>query len=341
MIAGNANTAVVPRTIATSIEAERDFARRFELVRQHGNFTMAYATLQPGMKYFETRDGYIAYDRCWGTTFALGDPVAPAESRAAIIEDFVLSHPQTCFCEISNPVGAILDRLGWFVNEFGADMELELADYEFSGPKKSKLRQAARKIEREGFTIEEHSAADDLAEHEALCSTWLATKAVKREARFLVRPLAFGEEPAVRKFSLRNSTGEVVAFLSFDPIYEGYETIGYSSAVKRRSKEAPTGAEEALTKFAIDQFRAEGVKVMRFGMLPFYQVQDSEFREIWRLKKFFQWLYHNGDRWIYSFRGHADFIHRFRGTFSKLYFATSARCNVLNLIALLRLCRMW
>ncbi len=74
-------------------------------------------------------------------------------------------------------------------------------------------------------------------------------------------------------------------------------------------------------------------------MLPLFQVEDSVFRENWRLKKLFQWLYRYGDRWIYSFHGHADFIHRYRGSFSKLYFASRTRWNVPKLIALLRLCR--
>jgi lysylphosphatidylglycerol synthetase-like protein (DUF2156 family) len=276
-----------------------------------------------------------------GTKFVLGDPVAPVGSHAAIIEEFVRRYPRTCFCEISKATGAILARLGWFVNEFGADMALDLPTYDFSGPQKSKLRQAARKIEREGYTIEERSVADgDRTELHALSSSWLATKKVKREARFLVRPLVFGDEPEVRKFYLRDPEGWIVAFVAFDPICERGEVIGYSTAIKRRAPTAPTGAEEAITKFATEQFRGEGIKTLRFGMLPFYQVQDSAFREVWRLKKIFQWLYRYGDGWIYSFRGHADFIHRYRGSFSKLYFGTRTRWNVLNLVGLLRLCRL-
>jgi lysylphosphatidylglycerol synthetase-like protein (DUF2156 family) len=318
-----------------------DAERRFELFRQYGNFTMAYATLQPGMKYFHSHGGYLAYDRCWGATFVLGDPVAPAENHAAIIEAFVGQHPRACFCEISPETGAILNRLGWFVNEFGADMELNLPTYDFTGPKKTKFRQAAHKIEREGYTIEEQTAADgDSEELEALSAAWLATKTVRREGRFLVRPLAFVNEPEVRKFYLRDRDGWVVAFVAFDPICEKGEVIGYSPAIKRRAPVAPTGAEEAICKFAIDQFRAEGLQTFRLGLLPLYDVQDSAFREAWRLKKIFQSAYRYGDGWIYSFRGHADFNHRYRGNLSKLYFATPTRWNIWNLIALLRLCRL-
>ncbi len=324
--------------------AEETFGwpRLFELVRQYGNFTMAYATLQPGMRYFESHGGYLAYDTCWGITFVLGDPVAPVENHAAIIEAYVRQHPRTCFCQISKPVGAILARLGWFVNEFGADMELDLATYDFAGPQKGKFRQAAHKIEREGYTIEEQTVADgDRPELDALSSSWLAARTVKREARFLVRPLAFGDEPEVRKFYLRDRDGWIVSFVAFDPICAGGEVIGYSPAIKRRTPDAPTGAEEAISKFAIEQFRAEGLKTFRLGLLPLYDVQDSEFRDAWLLKKVFQFAYRYGDRWIFSFRGHADFKHRYRGNLSKVYFATYTRLNPWNLISLLRLCRLY
>jgi hypothetical protein len=136
---------------------------------------------------------------------------------------------------------------------------------------------------------------------------------------------------AVRKFYLRDPDGWIVSFVTFDPVYEAGDVIGYSPAVKRRSADAPAGAEEAITKYAIEQFRAEGIKTLRLGLLPFYQVQDSAFRESWRLKKLFQWLYDYGDRLIYSFRGHADFKHGYRGNLSKVYFGTYTRWNALNL----------
>jgi len=294
------------------------------------------------MKYFEAHGGYLAYDRCWGVTFVLGDPIAPSENHAAIIEAFVREHPRACFCQISKETGTILARLGWFVNEFGVDMELDLPTYDFSGPKKSKFRQAANKIEREGYAIEERAVADgDREELQALSASWLAAKTVRREARFLVRPLAFGDEPDVRKFYLRDPDGWIVALVAFDPIFEKGKIIGFSPAIKRRSPDAPTGAEEAICKFAVEQFRAEGLKTFRLGLLPLYDVQDSAFREAWRLKKLFQWVYRYGDRWVFSFRGHADFKHRYRGNLSKVYFATATRWNIWNLVSLLRLCRLW
>jgi lysylphosphatidylglycerol synthetase-like protein (DUF2156 family) len=316
-------------------------SRRHEMFYRYGNFTMAYATLQPGMKYFEGFGGYLAYDTSLGITFVLGDPVAPPESRPALIASFVEKFPRSCFCQVSRPVAALLSGLGWYVNEFGADIELDLPHYSFDGPKKAKLRQAVRKVEREGYTIVERpSHGIDRTALEAISDSWRATKRVQREARFLVRPMSYEEEMDVRRFYLLNRAGQIVSFVAFDPICQHGEIIGYSPAIKRRSPAAPTGAEEAITKFAIERFRGEGLAVLRLGLLPFYQVQDSDFPESLLLKKAFQWLYRKGDRWIYSFRGHADFKHRYRGTPIKVYFATYTRWrNAFNSVALMRACR--
>src|SRR5260370_26839213 len=98
------------------IEPSVGLGRRFELFRRYGNFTMAYATLQPGMKYFEAHRGYLAYDECSGTTFVLGDPVAPAEKHAALIQAFGRKFPRACVCQISPTAAGILALLGSFVN---------------------------------------------------------------------------------------------------------------------------------------------------------------------------------------------------------------------------------
>lgn len=145
----------------------------------------------------------------------------------------------------------------------------------------------------------------------------------------------------VRKFYLSDRYGELVAFIVCDPIYRDGSVIGYSPAIKRRSPMAPLGAEEALTKFAIERFRAEGLETFRLGLLPLYDIQRSEFRDAWPLRKVLQVVYQCGDRWLYSFRGHADFKRRYRGTFTKSYVATKqAFGNVYYVAAILKACRI-
>jgi phosphatidylglycerol lysyltransferase len=218
-------------------------------------------------------------------------------------------------------------------------MELRLPTYTFDGPKKSKFRQAASKIEREKLTIEELTAADVARQSiEELNASWRSGKSIQREARFLVRPFVFDDEPDVRKFYLLNPERDVVAMVNFDPIYRDGEVVGYSPAVKRRSPAAPTGAEEAVTKFAIERFRGEGKLILRLGLMPFHQVERSGFSERTPVRILFQMLYQHGDRWIYSFRGHADFKHRYRGELQKVYYASPRKWLGMDLVALMHLC---
>ena len=221
-------------------------------------------------------------------------------------------------------------------------MSLDLTHYDFLGHGKSKIRQAARKIDREGYSIQEFTAGEiDQQAIESLSAKWRSHKAVRREVRFLTRPAVFDDEPDVRKFYLVAPGGKIVSFVSFDPICRQGEVIGYSTSVKRRLNEAPTGVEEAVTKFAIERFQQEGKATLALGLLPLYQIEDREFRHNTRLKRFFQWLYRYGNGRLYSFSGHADFKHRFRGGLQKMYVASRREINVLPLLALMRLCRIF
>lgn len=334
---------------ATNLIRDRSSGRRdlrarcFDWFLQHGNFTMAYSTFQPDIEYFETRWGYLAYNRSFGATFVLGDPISEPGQHETIIREFLQTHRHVCFCQISRDTAAILSNLGWCVNEFGTDMEIHLPSYNFEGPKKTKLRQAARKIEREGFTIEEQPESEEAQDAiERLSTRWLTTKSVNREARFLVRPLRFGPEPGVRKFYLYDDQRELVAFIAFDPICENGQVVGYSPAIKRRAPNSPVGAEEAITKFAIERFQEEGCRCLRLGLMPLFDIQQSEFKDAWPMRKIFQQLYRYGNSRVYNFQGHADFKRRYRGDLSKVYLASAHQWgNVYYLIALMRLCRIF
>lgn len=329
-------------TLPMPLEIDSSVERCYRQFRRWGDFTLGYSTLQNGLKYFETKGGYIAYDTKWGIPFVLADPVAPPAMRASLVRAYLNQFPNCCFCAISKPTAAVLNECGLFVNEIGSEMTIDLPSYRFDGHGKCKLRQAARKIEREGYAILElnERQVDRLAV-ESLSQNWRAKKRVKREVRFLTRPVVFEDEPGVRKFYLVAPGGNIVAFVYFDPICREGEVVGYSSSIKRRLDRAPTGAEEAITKFAIERFQDEGREVLSLGLLPLYDVQDGEFHHNRRLKRFFQLAYHFGDRLIYSFAGHADFKHRFRGDLHKMYFATYRKINVVSLIALMRLCRIF
>lgn len=322
--------------------ARRTLADRLELVRQFGSFTVAYSALQPGLNYFDTADGFIAYDEKWGLRFALGDPVAPESAHRALLEDFLDSHRRSLFCHLSRSSAAILEQAGFYVNEMGIDIEIDLASYDFSGRKKAKLRQAARQLASRGYSIRELTAEDvDLAEVQAVSEAWRQGRVrSRRELRFLTRPITFSDEPDVRKFYLFDRRGRIVAFVFLDPIYEHGQAAAYSTSFKRRLAEAPVGAEEGIMKAVIEKLRAEGKASLFLGLVPLYEVDNDEFRASWLLHYAAGAYYRFGNR-IFNFKGQADFKHRFRGRHHKVYFATRCQENSLQLLALTKICRAW
>lgn len=331
-------------TATTLYDYESNLERFFDAFENFGDFTMAYATLQPGMKFSESHGGYIAYDCKYGCTFVLGDPVGPPAQHAEMLRSFVSTHRNVCFCQISRPTAEILSKAGWYVNELGTEVDISLPGYSFAGPKKTKLRQATSKMIREGYRITEFEDSEIDAESiHNLCATWLEGKSRRGEGRFMIRPLNHGDgETGVRRFFLLTPTEEMVAFIACDPICRDGRIIGYSTAIKRRSPIAPTGAEEALTAFAIEQFQREGLESVRLGLLPLHDVQPSEFGDAWPLRKFFQLAYGRSGDWFFNFQGHANFKRRFRGTFTKSYIATSRLYgNAVYLFGLMKLSNLF
>ena len=54
------------------------------LMRAHGSDPISYSTLQPGLSYFETSFGYVAFQRALGFELTLGPPVCAEGDRAEI-----------------------------------------------------------------------------------------------------------------------------------------------------------------------------------------------------------------------------------------------------------------
>ena len=97
--------------------AQYEATDRFRKFQDWGDFTLAYSTLQAGLKYFETEDGYLAYDTKWGINFVLADPVAPPSEHGALLDAYLNRFPNSYFCEISRSTAENLSDRGFYVNE--------------------------------------------------------------------------------------------------------------------------------------------------------------------------------------------------------------------------------
>ena len=325
---------------------ENELSSQFKLdaVRRFGSETLSYATaIQPGLRHFANRDGYLAYQKKYGHTFVLGDPVFDLATNDRIIDEFLKQHKNVSFCQVGGEVAAKLNERNYWVNELGVDLRLDLEQYDFSGKEKERFRYAANWLKKRDFEIREFEFTPEVIDKTIrLSEQWMKTKTVKKETAFLNRALEFENQPDVRRFYLVDPSGQFRAFVFFDPLYRDNQVVGYVTAFKRRHPEAPSQAEQGICKVAIEQFKCEGKSLLRLGLSPFAEISDDRFRYNWLLKRVFRYYFNAGwvNRFFYNLQGHAEFKNRFRGVCEKTYFASPSWFNDVRLFALIRLCKI-
>jgi phosphatidylglycerol lysyltransferase len=331
---------------APSIDAGDALARRLAAIRRWGDFTQAYSTAtQDGLEHFWHDDGYLAYQRKWRLACALGDPVAPPAQVEPLLRAFRQRFRRTCFWQISRRTAETLQRLGCWINEMGVDTRLDLAGYDFAGPRKERLRHASNWLAKHHFSVREatfggdHAERVDVEEIRNLSAVWQASRRIRGNVRFFNRPIVYGDEPDVRKFFLFDPDNRCVAFVFFDPLYRDGQVVGYSPAIKRRALDAPLRAEEGIMKTAIEQFQREGRERVMLGLSPLAGIQDRQFKANplthfgWRGAVNAWWI----NRFFYNLQGHADFKRRFDGVEEQTYYASDALFNDVRVVATLRL----
>ncbi len=328
--------------VAAESAAEIPLAKRFELLRKHGDFSLAYNTAtQPLLQYFGDQRGYIAYRQRWGLTFVLGDPVCSDADRADVVGEFLQTHPRATFVHCSANTARVLESLRYRINEIGVDTKLDLENFTFAGKQREWLRYADNWMSRRGYAIREGSFSDDPEQVEHVSESWRQTRTVKRkEVRFLNRPIVLDDEPGVRRFMLYDAANQLQAFVVFDPLWRDGKVSGYVTCMKRRMPELPQYAEPAIMKRAIEVFQAENVPAVWLGLSPLATIENRQFRTNrmlhWTTRYYHQagWI----NRYFYNFQGHTHFKQRFRGEEQLVYYASRCWWNTRRLLALSSLC---
>lgn len=330
------------QTLGTAPEESQRRARRLDLVCEFGDFTQAYSTaVQPGLEYFWSGDCYLAFRRKWGIACVLADPVGHPSLHEPLLRDFLRAYRKCCFWQISRSTARRIQDLGFWINEMGCDTRLELADYDFTGKRKERLRHATNWFAKHDFAVREATFARDVdvADARQISDAWQAQRRTTRDVYFFNRPIVYGDEPEVRKFFLFSPQGKPVAFVFFDPIFRAGRVIGYSPAIKRRAPDAPLRSEEGIMKVAIERFQAEEREIVMLGLSPMAGIRDEEFRAnplvhlSWSRALGAWWV----NRFFYNLAGHADFKRRFDGIEEQTYYASDCLFNDVRVIASLRL----
>jgi lysylphosphatidylglycerol synthetase-like protein (DUF2156 family) len=324
---------------------EPTFEQRVALLREFGNFSSAYSVAyQSNMSYFGDESGFLAYKTKWGINLVLADPIASAERCPALLRAYLDAFPRSCFWQISENTASILESFGFYINEMGTESRIDLQFYNFRGKSREHLRSAANRIKTCGYTIrEEPISAVDATHLEKLSVSWRRSKTVKnREVVFLNRTIKYADEPDVRKFFCFDRDGKIVAFIFFDPVYQGGEVTGYLAAFKRTAAHADGKTGNAMVKTAIEVFQQEGKRHLFIGLSPLAHITDGRFHHNPLTRWLFLFFYNNvlTNKYIYAFKGHDHYKSQFHGEIMPTYYASSTPFNLHRHLALLRASRI-
>jgi lysylphosphatidylglycerol synthetase-like protein (DUF2156 family) len=318
---------------------------RLRALRKYGNFALAYsASFQPGLDYFGSEKGFIAYKQVGSTSFVLSNPLAPIKDCEDLIRRFVSQRSDVCFWQVSRPVANILENVGFCVNEMGTETRIELDGYDFDGPRKRNFRSALNRADRCSYSIAERTVTSlDREELQTVSNRWRQTRGVKnREMTFLTRPAIFNDEVDVRKFFAFDRNGSLQAFAFFDPIYEGGEVVGYLCSAKRRLPEADTLVGYAILHRAIRTFQDEGKSILSLGLSPLCGIEDKELSSNRLLSFALRALYRSRlfNTLIYPLQGYAAHKGAFCGSAKQTYCAFTGGLALSQLVKMPRACNL-
>jgi lysylphosphatidylglycerol synthetase-like protein (DUF2156 family) len=318
---------------------------RLGLLRQHGNFALAYsAAFQAEMDYFGDQRGFLAYKRIGATALVLSDPIAPLGKCDDLICRFMHENGDVCFWQASRPVAEILESHGFSVNEMGVETRIELNGYDFDGPRKRNFRRALNRAAAFGYVTAERSVASlNRQELRTVSERWRQTRRVKnREMTFLTRPVVLDDEIDVRKFFTFDREGRLQAFAFFDPMYEDGDVVGYLCSAKRRLPEADVLVGYAILHRAICTFQNEGKRFLSLGLSPLCGIEDKDLAGN-RLVGFGLRLVYRSplfNKFVYPLRGFAAHKGAFCGSAEQTYYAFNRRPSLPRLLKILRACNL-
>ena len=290
--------------------------------------------------------GYVAYTPLHdgpNSVCVLADPICSDENLKALIDAFLKVKSDPIFLHINHKTGAILNELGFSVNQLGIETIIDIQNFSLTGNKKQQLRRARNGAKKDNLSVLEINRVDDamLKSFKEISDVWMREKVISdNEMQFIVRPIVYVDELDVRKF-VAVKDGEVVAFVIFDPMYEDGKVVGYIANHLRSILDTSYSVVDFIILEALDKFKAEGKKKLSLGLSPLAKVDDTrEFKHSKLLKAHFQYAFEKAN-YLYNFKNLARHKLKYRPDLEgareeKVYCAMKTRFFLIRLFDVYR-----
>jgi lysylphosphatidylglycerol synthetase-like protein (DUF2156 family) len=260
-------------TLGRQPSPEVDDVKR--MLHADGGGTLSWMTTWEGNSYARTADGIVCYQRRAGVALALADPLGPAASRAASVQEFIQDAERAglipCFFSADEATRAAVPA-SWRSLVVADDTIVDLPGLEFTGKRWNSVRTALNRAGREEMTFrmtrlkaESWGVQQQLR---AISEMWVGDKGLP-EMGFTLGTLVEAEDPEVRLALAIAPNGDVDGFLSWLPVYGSEGAVrGWTLDLMRRREGGFGPVMEYLIGSSARHFSEEGAAVLSLSGAP-------------------------------------------------------------------------
>ena len=311
---------------------------RIDYLKEFGCHTLAYSTLQPGLRYFDVpRVGYLGYQSYGGRDFVLSSPVCADNNRETLLGEFIRTREHPCFVQIYQREADLLrDVFHHYVVQMGVEVWLHGQTWTIHGGKKTHVRRWINTARNANVTVWPLDTGALRNDTQRVSDEWRDSKRNDANLRFLVRD--FLSDPAVQTLTRPYGAfqnGGLIGVVDFAPMFRAQRTTGYYADIVRTIPRAPNGTSDLIIVTAFQEFIREDATTLSLGLAPFAKLVPCA-NEPPFLRKLLSLLYVTGNR-LYPFKGNYFHKEKYRGEVMPVFYTTKNRNAIAELLKVFRL----
>jgi phosphatidylglycerol lysyltransferase len=262
---------LIYQPIVTSIDHEK--VRK--LLRKYADNPISYVAVENDKKYYfgKNVEGVITYTIAAGVAVCPGDPICAQDCMAVLLSEFIIYCKQNdfdiCFCQTLERNIPIYKEFGFGFTKYGEEAMFDLVNYNLSGGRAAKIRNAVNHATALGITVIEYKPLEkrDIVLEKQIYEVskeWLKNKK-SSELSFMIGTISLDNPMDRRYFVAYDNESNMLGFIVFSPFLRGK---GFVADVTRRRKNAPIGVMEKSVIEAFNSMKAEGLNWGSLGLAP-------------------------------------------------------------------------
>ena len=276
---------------------------RLDYLKEYGNHSMSYSTLQKGMEHFDISGiGYLSYMKKNGSSYVLANPICDVSDREKLVGEFLYKNPKTAFVQITGDVANMLNQgFNFYATQIGIESWFDLTKWDVKGKRKL-IRKYRNKAEKLGITLKK---IDDNEEEvlknqiDTLKDKWRKDRRTKNNICFLVRPEENNEPYTIKYGSFIDN--KLIGYVVCDPLWWHNSIQGYNINLTFYDAEAFKGLNYFNVSEILFDLKNQGYEKATLGYSPLRDIKKTGFDNP-GLVPCLQLLYDYGNS-IYNFKG--------------------------------------